>query len=67
MGWKEPILPSIEATCDKCGCSEDIEPWNTPSGHWMYPQPGERGSGGWDYGDVDGESMLLCPACQGGE
>ena len=60
MGWNEPNLPSIEAVCDKCGASEDIEPRNTVSGHWMYPHPGERGSMGWDYGP-DGD--LLCPSC----
>jgi len=59
MPWNEPVLPCIEAVCDKCGTSADIEPWNTPSGHWMYPQPGERGAGGWDYGSHG----LMCPEC----
>lgn len=62
MGWKEPNLPAIEAQCDKCGSIDFIDAWNTPSGHWMYPQPGERGACGWDYGD-GGE--VLCPDCLG--
>ena len=63
MGWKEPSLPSIKATCDQCGHKEDVEAWNTPAGHWVYPQPGERGSNGWDYREVDGKLALLCPDC----
>jgi hypothetical protein len=61
MPWNEPSFPDIEAVCDKCGATEYIEPWNTPSGHWMYPQPGERGACGWDWG----EEGVLCPNCQG--
>lgn len=60
MGWDEPTLSTIKAKCDKCGATESIEPVNTVSGHWVYPQPGERGSMGWDY-DENGD--LLCPDC----
>lgn len=72
MGWSEPSLPSIKATCDRCGETEDIEAYNSTSGHWIYPEPGERGSMGWDYvplhDDAGGDVQLLCPACQeGGE
>lgn len=59
MPWNEPCLPSIEAECDKCGATEDIGPYNSPSGHWIYPQPGERGSMGWDHGSYG----LMCPDC----
>lgn len=59
MGWNEPSLPDIEATCDRCGRTDYIEPDNTTSGHWLYPQPE-------DIGWSDGEEGLLCPDCLNG-
>lgn len=56
MGWDEPSLPDIEATCDRCGRTDYIEPDNTTSGHWLYPQPDDIG---WGHG----EEGLLCPDC----
>ena len=56
MGWNEPSLPDIEATCDRCGRTDYIGPDNTTSGHWLYPQPDDIG---WGHG----EEGLLCPDC----
>lgn len=59
MGWNEPSLPDIEATCDRCGQTDYIGPDNTTSGHWLYPQPEDIG---WGHGDEG----LLCPDCLNG-
>jgi len=59
MGWDAPSLPSVDATCDRCGRCDYFEADSSTSGHWEYPQPEDVG---WGYAD-DG---LLCPDCLGG-
>lgn len=48
--------PSLEATCDRCGKTEDIEGDSITSGHFMFPTLDEVGWGWSDEGD-------LCPDC----